>query len=52
MKVGISEPPAGIVPKGKPMAVPRSHAGQERLQSARDMRIDPVIFCTLPEVRS
>jgi len=33
-KVGISEPPAGMVPKGKPIAVARSHAGQERFLNA------------------
>ena len=42
MKVGISVPPAGMVPKGKPMAVPRSQAGQERRHSARDMCGDPM----------
>jgi hypothetical protein len=30
-------PPAGMVPKGKPMAVPRSQAGQERRHSLRVM---------------
>ena len=37
-KVGISAPPAGMVPNGKPMAVPRSHAGHERRQSSAVMR--------------
>ncbi|MCY1247434.1 hypothetical protein D9M69_653970 [compost metagenome] len=32
-KVGISAPPAGIRPNGKPMKVPRIHAGSERFQS-------------------
>jgi hypothetical protein len=32
-KVGISAPPAGIVPNGKPMPVARNHAGHERFQS-------------------
>jgi hypothetical protein len=31
--VGISAPPAGRAPNGKPRAVPRSHGFQERLQS-------------------
>ena len=33
--VGISAPPAGIRPNGKPMKVPRIHAGSERFQSDR-----------------
>ena len=32
--MGISAPPAGRAPKGKPSAVPRSHAGHDRRQSA------------------
>ena len=31
--MGISAPPAGIAPKGKPNAVPRSHGFQDRFQS-------------------
>src|SRR5689334_466802 len=31
--VGISVPPAGMVPKGKPSSVPRTHAGHERRHS-------------------
>src|SRR4029434_10796906 len=43
-KVGISAPPAGIVPNGKPMNVARSHAGHERFQSSRDIQIEPDTF--------
>jgi hypothetical protein len=43
-KVGISVPPAGIVPNGKPIAVARSHAGHERFQSCLDIQIEPDIF--------
>ena len=32
-KVGISAPPAGSAPNGKPNAVPRSHGFQDRFQS-------------------
>ena len=32
--MGISAPPAGIAPNGKPMTVPRSHGFQERFQSS------------------
>ena len=32
-KVGISAPPAGSAPNGKPYAVPRSHGFQDRFQS-------------------
>ena len=32
--VGISAPPAGTEPNGKPIAVPRNHAGHERFQSS------------------
>ena len=34
--VGISAPPAGIAPNGKPMSGPRSHGFQVRRRSARD----------------
>ena len=33
-KVGISAPPAGMTPNGKPNAVPRSHGFQDRFQSS------------------
>ena len=35
--VGISAPPAGSAPNGKPSAVPRSHGRHERRQSSRVM---------------
>ena len=34
--MGISAPPAGMTPKGSPMAVPRAQAGAASLSSARD----------------
>ena len=40
--VGISAPPAGSAPNGKPSAVPRSHGFHERLQSSRFMKARPV----------
>src|SRR5262245_59186405 len=40
-KVGISVPPAGKAPKGKPRAVPRSHGFQERRHSSAVMKIEP-----------
>ena len=40
-KVGISAPPAGIAPIGKPSAVPRSHGFHERAQSSRVIQIEP-----------
>ena len=43
-KVGISDPPAGMVPNGNPIAVARSHAGHERFQSGTDIQIEPRIF--------
>ncbi len=43
-KVGISAPPAGIRPNGKPMKVPRSHAGIERFQSERDIITRPTLL--------
>src|SRR6186997_257698 len=43
-KVGISAPPAGMVPNGKPIAVARNQAGQERFQSSADIRIEPFTF--------
>jgi hypothetical protein len=47
-KVGISEPPAGIVPNGKPIAVARNHAGHERFQSSTDIMIEPDIRSSVP----
>src|SRR5512141_1146834 len=35
-KVDTSAPPAGTVPMGKPMKVPRSHGFQDRFQSSLD----------------
>src|SRR3546814_10058430 len=40
--VGISDPPPGMVPIGKPMAVPRSQGFQERRQSSRVMKALPL----------
>ena len=37
----ISAPPAGIAPIGKPISVPRSHAFQERAQSASVIQSEP-----------
>src|SRR5215467_8331189 len=42
-KVGISAPPAGMVPNGNPMAVARSQAGHDRRQSSRDIHNEPEI---------
>src|SRR6185436_5252548 len=50
-KVGISEPPAGMVPKGKPIAVARSHGGHERFQSSADMRSEPFSFSSVSVTR-
>src|SRR5215510_5353420 len=50
-KVGISEPPAGMVPKGNPIAVARIHAGHERRQSEADIRSDPFIFSMVSVTR-
>src|SRR5690625_5919924 len=36
MNVGTSAPPTGITPKGRPIAVPRSHAGSASPTSLRD----------------
>src|SRR5215207_7085101 len=46
-KVGISAPPAGRLPIGKPRAVPRSHGFQERDHSCRVIQIEPRIGSTL-----
>ena len=40
-----------MVPNGKPIAVARSHAGQERFQSAADIRSEPFTFSTVPVMR-
>jgi len=50
-KVGISTPPAGIVPNGKPIAVARSHAGHERAQSSRVIQSEPDIFSIVSSSR-
>src|SRR3990172_1080025 len=42
-KVGISVPPAGSAPNGKPIAVPRSHGFHDRFQSSRVMNREPDI---------
>ena len=49
--VGISAPPAGIVPNGKPSAVPRSHGFYERFQSDALIQIDPFIVSSLSSSR-
>jgi hypothetical protein len=41
--VGTSAPPAGRAPIGKPKAVPRSHAFQDRRQSSFVIQSDPLI---------
>ena len=40
-KVGTSDPPAGITPSGKPIAVPRSQGFHERLKSSRVIHAFP-----------
>src|SRR5436309_13050503 len=40
-KVGISAPPAGIAPNGKPITVPRSQGFQDLRQSSRSIRAAP-----------
>jgi hypothetical protein len=42
-KVGISDPPAGSAPMGKPIAVPRIHGPNERRQSSRFSHNPPAI---------
>src|SRR5688572_4317760 len=44
--VGISPPPAGSAPIGKPIAAPRSHGFHDRAQSARDIHTDPRVAAT------
>jgi hypothetical protein len=39
--VGISDPPAGSAPIGKPRSVPRSHGFQDRCQSSRVIHAPP-----------
>ena len=46
MKVGISAPPAGMAPNGKPITVPRNHGPMERFQSSAFIQIEPVISIT------
>jgi hypothetical protein len=41
-KVGISLPPTGSVPNGKPRKVPRSHGFHERFQSYRLIHFEPL----------
>src|SRR5262245_3134312 len=50
-KVGISAPPAGMVPNGKPIAVARNHAGQERRQSDADIISEPRSFSIVSTTR-
>ena len=47
--VGITEPPHGSTPSGKPIAVPRSHGFHERRQSSR---LIPVKSCSGDDVRT
>src|SRR5918995_2715094 len=42
--VGISAPPAGIEPKGKPIAVARNQAGKDLFQSSFYIQSDPWSF--------
>ena len=44
MNVGTSAPPTGMTPKGRPIAVPRAHAGAASLSSARERKGRPVTF--------
>src|SRR5918993_852103 len=39
--VGISAPPAGMEPNGKPIKVARSHAGTDLFQSSLDIHSEP-----------
>ena len=41
MKVGTSDPPAGMIPSGKPIAVPRNHGFHDRFKSLRDISARP-----------
>ena len=41
--MGISAPPAGMVPNGKPMIVPRIHGFHERFQSSHFIQMEPLI---------
>ena len=49
MNVGTSAPPTGMTPKGRPIAVPRSHAGSASPTSLRDRngRPDELIVLSL-----
>ena len=49
--VGISAPPAGSVPNGKPSAVPRSHGFHERAQSRALIITDPENFSSRSATR-
>ena len=49
--VGISAPPAGIVPNGKPSAVPRSHGFHDRRQSDLLIQIEPFIVSSWSDSR-
>src|SRR4029453_8797739 len=49
--VGISAPPAGIVPNGNPSAVPRSQGFHERFQSDLFIQIEPFIFSSVSPTR-
>ena len=44
MNVGITDPPHGRTPSGKPIAVPRSHGFHDRFHSSRLM---PVKSCSV-----
>src|SRR5690606_15869377 len=48
-KVGISAPPAGSAPKGKPRALPRSHGFHDLAQSCLFIQMLPCIGCTFAE---
>ena len=49
--MGISAPPAGSVPNGKPSKVPRSHGFHERAQSCALIITEPLNFSSLSIVR-
>ena len=47
MKVGTSEPPTGTTPKGRPMPVPRSHAGSASRNSFPERKGRPDATMTM-----
>src|SRR5690606_36402013 len=49
--VGISAPPAGRPPSGKPRSAPLIHGRQERAHSSRFIQTEPLMASTLAGVR-